>query len=163
MAKARKAKPGTSNKCRAPTELLPDLLALEQRIRPDQRQPGKAVTVSWGDCQRLSHILLQIGRDEDPRAYYWRTLKHRPPKSSQWEEIAALLYLGQVEMGRKPGKALRGGIAKLTGLTDDQVEHAIRERNHGYNAGQQVKIAQAKGTLASMIAAYTQLAMDRKK
>jgi hypothetical protein len=146
---------------RAPTELLVDLLQLEERIRPDQREPGKPVTVSWGDCQRLSNILLQIGRDEDPREHYWRSVPNRPRKVSRQDWIAAFLYLAAVETGRKSDKVLRGEIASLTGLTDTKVDHAVRD--HKEDAGGFVKAATSKGALPALIGMYTELARQREK
>lgn len=87
--------------------------------------------ISAADRQAISVLLGKISRDEDVRDLFFTTIKNRPKgDDSDQKSNAALLYEVRCRLGlAKPGKALRGEIAKLTGFTDGQVEHAVRD--HG--------------------------------
>ena len=163
--KVRKTTSSNTGKHRVATELLLDLLEIERRIRPDQRQPGKPVTVSWADCQRLSHLLLAIARDQDPREYYWRSVNHRPRQVTGKEWQAAFLYLAAIETKEgRSGKVLRGKIATLTGLTDAQVDHAVRANSDVRDsAGKFLETVKADGSLSKFVRIYTELAQQSEK
>lgn len=163
MVTTKRAKNSKGSPHRVPTDLLVGLLDLIRRIDPVGRPPEELVPVSWADRQTVALLLGQIANDKDPRDYYWRTVAHRPKASSGKQFVVAFLYLAAVEMGQQSNKVLRGRIAELSGMTESQVEHAVRD--HKYEVKKFIETAQAKDstTLQTLVTMYEELAEQREK
>lgn len=95
--------------------------------------------ISAADRLAISVLLGMISRDEDVRELFFTTTNNRPKAGDNGQKsTAALLYELRCRLQlAEPGKALRGQIAELTGLTDAQVDHAVRD--HGEAAREMIR------------------------
>jgi hypothetical protein len=139
---------------RAPTNTLIWLLELIRRIDPAGRAPDQLPPVSWSDRKDAAMLLTMIARDEDVRDRFYCTVPHRPREQDNGTRYAAaFVYLARIALKQaKPGKVLRGEIAKLSGLTDAQVGHAVRDQS--YNVGKMVDLIENPEMLAGWMQMY---------
>lgn len=100
------------------------LLKLVARLKSD-------APLSLADRQAAALLLSQIANDDDVRERFFTTVNHRPRNHDPRAWDAAWIYLFRVKFkGEKSGKKLRGDIAELSGMTDAQVDHAVRDHRH---------------------------------
>lgn len=84
------------------------------------------------DRQLIDMLLSGIAADNDVRAYFWETVTHRPKGNSLLKHWAAVVAAVAEARGEKRAKGRIRKAVEATGLTEGQVEHAIRE--HGADA-----------------------------
>lgn len=111
--------------------LLTLLRGVIQRMNPSPVLDGKPDQLTAADRSLAATVLAMVARDEDPRDLFWSSVTHRPKGDDPRRADAAIVYWSLVTLGeKKAGKKLRGQIADFAGLTDDQVNHAVREYHY---------------------------------
>jgi len=109
-------------------KLLAYLRKVARRMNPAPMIEGHPDTLTAGDRTFAATILAMIARDEDPRPLFWSAVAHRPKGDGGSRFAVAMVYESRVALGQaKRGKRLVGDLAALAGLTDAQVDHAVRE------------------------------------
>ena len=137
MKARRKAAPGKRKQTarRVPShggQLYGHLLKIIRRVDPGPLLQGKADTLNAGDRAFIAMLLRMVARDEDPRALFWTSKRGTGTREPDAAFGAALVYVAWLELGEEEvGKEAMGRVAKLSGLTDDQVDHAVRRHGEG--------------------------------
>ena len=108
------------------------LLKLVQRLKSD-------APLTLGDRQAAALLLSQVADDQDARLHFLETVTHRPDAHDQRAWDAAWIYRHRIKFdGEESGKVLRGDVAKLAGLSDAQVDHAVRKHQHNIDAALEI-------------------------